>query len=117
MIHLYAKDILRKYKVFFLTIMSLMLALVLTCIDASMAGLMQRYTADVALMVMWPACMIVVVLMDHLATNRGRNYYILSRIIMMAVLLTAIFDFCLLFNHMRDANEEVYYLVASYFRI
>jgi len=116
------KDILKKYKVWFVVIVSLILALVLGCIDATIAGILQRYTADIAFMVVLPACIIAMVLMDYLTEHKSRAYYLLTSAIIMSLLMVILFDFCMMFIHtgsgnIHGNNDELYYLVDSYFRI
>jgi len=113
---------LKKYKVWFVVIVSLILALVLGCIDATIAGILQRYTADIAFMVVLPACIIAMVLMDYLTEHKSRAYYLLTSAIIMSLLMVILFDFCMMFIHtgsgnIHGNNDELYYLVDSYFRI
>jgi len=118
----YMRDVLRKYKVLALVCMSLAMAFVLGSVDATIAGVLHRYTADMALVVLLPACIIMMVLLDYVAKDKGRAYHILSGFLIISFMALILFDFFMMFiytgnGNINDTNKELYYLVDSYFRI
>lgn len=118
----YMRDVLRKYKVLALVCMSLAMAFVLGSVDATIAGVLHRYTADMALVVLLPACIIMMVLLDYVAKDKGRAYHILSGFLIISFVALILFDFFMMFiytgnGNINDTNKELYYLVDSYFRI
>lgn len=116
----WVKDILKKYKVWSIVVTGMLMALFLGCADATIAGILQRYTADISFAVLFPSCLAAGVLLQHAGEQKGRANHILSSFIAVAVLFTLIFDFLLLFNSSGDytiygAKPELYYAVNSYF--
>ena len=96
------------------------MALFLGCADATIAGLIQRYTADISFAVLFPSCLAAGVLLQHGNEKKGKGYQILSGFITIAVIFTLAFDFFLLFINSGDYNissarPDLYYAINSYF--
>lgn len=119
---IYVRDILKKYKIYFFVLTCLGLAVILSCIDATVSGILQRYTADLAMMILIPACMVGCVLLGELGKTKGRVYDIFSSFVIIAFAGMLIFDFFLIFAqtgefNVYERNQELYYYVESLFHI
>ena len=114
------KDILKKYGVWALSITCLGLTVILGCIDATIAGILQRYAADIVLMALFPACIICAVLLAELRERTGNGYYILHNFMALAFLFVLIFDFFMMFSNMgamtmEGTNPELFFYMQSVF--
>lgn len=116
----WVKDILKKHKVWSIVVTGILMALFLGCADATIAGILQRYTADISFAVLFPSCLTAGVLLQHVSDKKGTGYQILSGFITIAVIFTLAFDFFLLFINSGDFNissarQDLYYAINSYF--
>ena len=119
-IALFMKDTLKKYRVWALSLTCLGLTVILGCMDATIAGILQRYTADIALMALLPACIICTVLLAELRERGGDSYYTLHNFMAVAFLLTLVFDFFMMFSNMgamtmEGTNPELFFYMQSVF--
>lgn len=116
----WARDMLKRYGVWMLTVSCLGLAVILGCVDATIAGMLQRYTADMVFAVLFPACIICCILFAETGKERKNGYYLLSSFTAAAFLMMLAFDFFLVFANtgefsMEAGNPEVYFYVRSLF--
>lgn len=114
------KDILKKRRVWELVLSCLCFMVILGCADATIAGILQRYTADIVLMALLPASIICCILLAELGEKGGRNYYILCNFMVMAFLMTLAFDFFMMFTNtgeitMEGTNPELFFYMQSIF--
>lgn len=114
------RNILKKYRVWALSLTCLSLTVILGCMDATIAGILQRYTADIALMALLPACVICAVWLAELREKGGDGYYTLHNFMALSFLLTLIFDFFMIFSNtgamtMEGTNPELYFYMQSVF--
>ena len=98
----------------------MLMTLLLGCAEATVGGLIQRYTADIIFAVLFPSCLVAGVLLQHVGEKKGTTYHIVSSFIAVAVIFTLAFDFFLLFINSGDYNissarPDLYYAINSYF--
>ena len=114
------RDVLKKYRILSIVLTSLGLVVVLSCIDATIAGILQRYTADMVFVALFPACMICCVLLSEFWREKNKSYYMLSGFMVMAFVLMAGFDFFMMFSNtgamtMEGSNPELYFYIQTFF--
>lgn len=114
------KDTLKKYKVQALVLCSLGLTLLLGCIDTTIAGILQRYTADMVFAALFPACIICCILLAEVWGEKRNSYYVLGSFLAAAFVLMLVCDFFMVFAstgefNMETGNPEVYFYVRSLF--
>ena len=114
------RDVLKKYGAWMLAVSSLGLAVILGCVDATVSGMLQRYTADMAFAVLFPACIICCILFAETWGEKKNGYCILSSFAAVAFLMMLVFDFFMVFANtgefsMEGRNPEVYFYVRSLF--
>lgn len=115
-----SRDVLKKYGVWLLAVSCLGVTVVLGCADATIAGMLQRYTADMAFAVLFPACIICCILFAEAGKEKKDGYYLLSSFTAAAFLMMLAFDFFMVFANtgefnLEEGNPELYFYVRSLF--
>ncbi len=115
-----ARDMLKKYGVWLLAMSCLGLTVILGCVDATIAGMLQRYTADMAFAALFPACIICCILFAEAGKEKKDGYYLLSFFTAAAFLMMLAFDFFMVFANtgefsLEAGNPELYFYVRSLF--
>lgn len=116
----HVKHILREKALRAFVILSICMAIGLSFVDATVSGILQRYSADFVLMLLIPGCMIAGVLLERLWAKKGHAYYALATILCVMVFLLLAYDFMVICLQLGDGDvhKEVmttYYQIKSYF--
>ncbi|MCR5675457.1 MAG: hypothetical protein K6G16_07105 [Lachnospiraceae bacterium] len=105
----------------FLGLSSLAIGIVILVIDASIAGISQRYESDFALFFFIPAALLFLSLRERLAAlNARRLLFILTAALLLITLAECFLSFASIlcdgrYFAMRDWNPEAYNRIASFF--
>lgn len=114
------KDILKKCKVWGLVLTGIAMTLILGCAEATLGGLIQRYTADISLAILFPSGIVAGIMLQYLYKKNRRCYHLVSSFLVVALIFSLVFDFCMLFvdagvYNISVAREDLYYAINSYF--
>ena len=114
------RDVLKRKGAWALSAACLCLTIILGCIDATIAGILQRYTADIVFAALFPACIICCILLGELREKAGNGYYILCNFMAAAFLMTLAFDFFMMFANtgaitMEGTNPELFFYMQTIF--
>lgn len=99
---------------------NLLLGGILVCVDATIAGVLQRYMADFALFFVIPALLLCGILLEQFATERRTLYSILAMFCWGALLYTLLLGFSTVCIQLREYQLDnrtliLYHELRSYF--
>ncbi|MCR5715380.1 MAG: hypothetical protein K6G23_00855 [Lachnospiraceae bacterium] len=112
----YVKDLLKKKKAYAICLTLCALTIVICAVDAMVAGMVPRYSADFAVLLMLAAGFVMLTVVEE---SRGsRLYKVVTGVIMVMLLFTLFVDAAVTLNAVKDENSSLipkaFYTAKSY---
>ena len=116
----YVKNRLNKQSATLIVVMCASIGGLLCCVDATVAGVLQRYMGDFVSFFVIPSILIVGIILSEFWKQRRQLYYILAMLCWVLLLFVGIMDFSVVCVQLRDGGADVtteilYHELRSYF--
>lgn len=116
----YMKKRLESKKAGLLVISGAILGVIVCCVDATVAGVLQRYMGDFVILLGIPGVVIFGILLSEFWQEKRNLYYIMAMLCWGAILFTCLMDMSVVSIQLREYNADnrtliLYHELRSYF--
>ena len=119
-VYFYAKHLMDKKQIRMLFWFSTLIGVLLCFIDASVSGILQRYSADFSILFIIPGCLIAGSVLTHLWKKRNRTYDLMAAVLCVITVFLVAYNAMMICTQLGDGTIQkdsmtAFYQLRSYF--